>query len=231
MNYLSMNNAYRGADDNSRHDEVQNLTGQNALPQAEYDISSYFYRFFACGGKEMLFLEPEQAVLVRTSCIGRSRARMPYGELANVDHDEFFACMHAIKAPPLFDAAMPGCGCQTEKVEQVVFELHRRMQARGDTGIIRKVERLSENFGGFDQRLQRMEGMMDTMFRTVTGQEPPPQQQMTLPAGSTSSGSGGNNSTNSTTAGATGTALAAPLLQPVQARAMTGGVVAPVNQT
>lgn len=226
MNYLSMNNAYRGADDNSRHDEVQNLTGQNALPQAEYDISSYFYRFFACGGKEMLFLEPEQAVLVRTSCIGRSRARMPYGELANVDHDEFFACMHVIAAPPLFDAAMPGCGCQGEKVEKVVFELHRRMQARGDTGIIRKVERLNEDFGGFDQRLQRMEGMMDTMFRTVTGQEPPPQQQIMT----ASSGSGGNS--NSTNAGPTGTALATPLLQPVQGRrAMTGGgVAAPVSQ-
>lgn len=80
----------------------------------------------------MLILEHEEAVKIDTNLCGKSVSRRPYGELGSVDKANCFCCVHASSN---LGPISPGCGCNVEEVDKIVFELKRRMKGRGDTGM------------------------------------------------------------------------------------------------
>lgn len=101
--------------------------------------------------KQRLILEPEEAILITSTCCsesgtagwtdwsrgsmalcaGTANERRPYGELGSVD--KITAC--GVCATFQFRSASvsPGWGCSDKLVEDIVTELKARMKARGDT--------------------------------------------------------------------------------------------------
>jgi hypothetical protein len=111
----------------------------------EYDVTDCSTQFCCCGSK-ILTLEPEEAVLKTTTCVGGSTKRLPYGDLGSVEKVEACGCCASFKSnlSPDTDEGKapiaPGCGCSGELVTEIVEELKSRMKHRGNTGNILRAE-------------------------------------------------------------------------------------------
>lgn len=128
------------------------VTDTKAFDEKEYDVTDVFCQFLACVscpltfiplipgimGKKELILSPEE-VFFNVNCCGicGSKQRRPYGELGSVDAINFLCCVGVNSGVGSF---FPGCGCRHQFVTEIVHELKTRMQARGDTGQIRKLD-------------------------------------------------------------------------------------------
>jgi len=118
------------------------------LNEEEFETTSTCSKILFCGMlKQGLTLEPEEAVLTTTTCFSSTSKRMPYGELGSVEHTTAFGCCHTFTSNlnPTGDGGQPlpiapGCGCESELVEEIVSQLKARMKGRGDTGNIRRAE-------------------------------------------------------------------------------------------
>mmetsp|Transcript_1675 Transcript_1675/g.5009 ORF Transcript_1675/g.5009 Transcript_1675/m.5009 type:complete len:132 (-) Transcript_1675:72-467(-) len=88
----------------------------------------------------MLYLEPEEAVLVTKTICCTENKRRPYGELGSVDKlTSFGCCSYFMYAENM---VTPACCCAGDLVEEIVTELKARMKARGDTGQITRAEQM-----------------------------------------------------------------------------------------
>lgn len=68
---------------------------------------------------------------------GKHVSKRPYGELGSVDRS---TCLCCISVESAFGPISPGCGCDTERVDEIVMELKQRMRQRGDTAQIQRTE-------------------------------------------------------------------------------------------
>ena len=55
-----------------------------------------------------------------------------------------------------FGPLSPGCGCETEKVDDMVADLKQRMRQRGDTAQIQRAEETLERLDQVDAKLVRI---------------------------------------------------------------------------
>jgi hypothetical protein len=83
---------------------------------------------------------------------GTNIAKHPYGELGSVGRGNCFCCVSADSA---FGPISPGCGCDGEKVDDVVTILKERVRARGDTGQIQRTEQTLQRLHEVDTKLVR----------------------------------------------------------------------------
>jgi hypothetical protein len=81
---------------------------------------------------------------------GNHVSKRPYGELGSVDRS---TCMCCISAESAFGPLSPGCGCDTERVDFIVYELKRRMRERGDTAQINRAEETLARLDEVDTKL------------------------------------------------------------------------------
>jgi hypothetical protein len=113
-----------------------------------FDTTSTLAKILCCGTqKQLLHLDPEEAVLKTTNCISSTEKRLPYGELGSVDQSTNCCCLqgfssnlsdaneHGTKTP-----IVPGCGCAGGLVDDIVAELQARMKGRGNTGNMHRSE-------------------------------------------------------------------------------------------
>lgn len=91
-------------------------------------------------GTKKLILEEEEVVYEVNCCLCNLNTRRPYGELQNVDVCKFLCCTGL--STSLFGGCIvcPGTGCSYGLVNEVVYEMKKRMKDRGDTGQIRRTE-------------------------------------------------------------------------------------------
>ena len=94
-----------------------------------------------CTLEQKLFLEPEEAHLVTTTCCSTETQRRPYGELMAVEHLKCLGCCHCFQFGTETKVS-PQCFCAESLVAEIVKELKTRMKARGDTGQIKRAEQL-----------------------------------------------------------------------------------------
>ena len=83
---------------------------------------------------------------------GKNVAKHPYGELGSVERGNCCCCVAADSA---FGPISPGCGCDGEKVDDIVTVLKERMRARGDTAQIKRTEETLERLQEVDAKLVR----------------------------------------------------------------------------
>ena len=86
----------------------------------------------------------------RSDLCGRHVSKRPYGELGSVDRGTCLCCVNADSA---FGPISPGCGCETEKVDDIVSELKARMRQRGDTAQINRAEETLKRLDEVDAKL------------------------------------------------------------------------------
>jgi hypothetical protein len=60
-----------------------------------------------------------------------------------------------VSAVSSFGAISPGCGCESEIVDEIVTELKKRMRSRGDTGQIQRTEQLLARLEIVESKLVR----------------------------------------------------------------------------
>ena len=111
-------------------------------------------------GKKTLMLESEELVLQTECCYYDDISRKPYGEVGSVEKMSLCCCSCLYWEKRVKCPLAVGWGCEGERVDEIVGELHKRMKARGDTGQIQKLEEVMEEV----QRLKReMKGMNVSM--------------------------------------------------------------------
>ena len=138
---------------------MQELTGARAVKGFErktYDVTDTCCQVVCClccpvtfmplipgvMGSKTLSLEEEEAVLnVNCPCC-KINTRRPYGELGSVDAHRCCCCVGvgselSNKAP-----IYPGTGCNVALVDEIVAELKKRQQQRGDQGQIQRTEQV-----------------------------------------------------------------------------------------
>lgn len=79
-------------------------------------------------------------------------AKHPYGELGSVERGNCCCCVSADSA---FGPISPGCGCDADKVDDIVTVLKERVRARGDTAQIKRTEETLERLQQVDAKLVR----------------------------------------------------------------------------
>jgi len=83
---------------------------------------------------------------------GNHVSKRPYGELGSVDRG---TCLCCVSAESAFGPISPGCGCEEEKVDDIVNELKTRMRQRGDTAQINRAEETLRRLDEVDAKLVR----------------------------------------------------------------------------
>ena len=83
---------------------------------------------------------------------GKNVAKHPYGELGSVERGNCCCCVAADSA---FGPISPGCGCDGEKVDDIVTVLKERMRSRGDTAQIKLTEETLLQLQKVDEKLVR----------------------------------------------------------------------------
>jgi hypothetical protein len=91
-------------------------------------------------GKKTLILEPEEVVLKIDCPCYKIDTRRPYGELGSVDKINCLCCVGVGggNLPPV----LIGSGCEADRVQEIVNELKRRQQQRGDQGQIQRADQM-----------------------------------------------------------------------------------------
>ena len=100
---------------------------------------------YICCGNTKLILGEEEAEMIKTACCGicNSKKRSPYGEIGSVD-STFTCCFYGFGAASLMPEGVQsqctGLGCERDKVDQIVAELKKRQEMRGDRAKVRLAE-------------------------------------------------------------------------------------------
>ena len=76
--------------------------------------------------------------------------KLPYGELGSVAKGNCLCCVSARSGVGDFQ---PGCGCNEERVDEIVSELKTRMRARGDTAQILRTEETLKRLDVLDAKI------------------------------------------------------------------------------
>eukprot|EP00978_Attheya_sp_CCMP212_P002821 scaffold5798_cov61-Attheya_sp.AAC.2 len=111
----------------------------------EIDASMNFLLWLACcpftvGAvpyKTTLMLDGEEVNKTDVNLCGKTVSRRPYGELGSVDKSNCLCCYSVTSG---LGEIAPGCGCDEQKVDEIVSDLKQRMKGRGDTGQIARAE-------------------------------------------------------------------------------------------
>ncbi|KAL7469900.1 hypothetical protein ACHAXS_010144 [Conticribra weissflogii] len=109
----------------------------------EYDVTCCL-EYLHCGSTKLI-LGKEEAEMKRNVCFGlcNSTKRGPYGELGTVDIAHV-CCFIGFAANSLMlqqgQCQSTGCGCEQQKVNEIVTELKRRQAFRGDRAKVRLAE-------------------------------------------------------------------------------------------
>mmetsp|Transcript_7883 Transcript_7883/g.16244 ORF Transcript_7883/g.16244 Transcript_7883/m.16244 type:complete len:158 (+) Transcript_7883:255-728(+) len=129
----------------------------------EHDVTCCCEVLF-CGGSRLILSE-EDAELVKTCCFGacESKKRGPYGELGTVDSGSC-CCFYGFAAASLMSSdgeiQCTGCGCETEKVDNIVQELKMRQGMRGDGAKTRMAE---STIASLDLLHKKMDAIMNKL--------------------------------------------------------------------
>jgi len=114
-----------------------------------------------------LTLEEEEAYYEVHCGICNADTRRPYGELGSVDKTNVLCCKGV--SSDLFRGwcVAPGCGCQEEKVDEIVAELKARMKERGDTGQIRRTDEVVEEVRALREDVSEMKEDMKKIMQAL----------------------------------------------------------------
>ena len=115
-----------------------------------------------CTLEQKLFLEPEEAHLVTTTCCSTQTQRRPYGELQAVEHLRCLGCCHCFQFAET--KVSPQCFCAGDLVAEIVKELKTRMKARGDTGQIQRAETMLEELKEVQHDVEAMNSKIDAIL-------------------------------------------------------------------
>ena len=102
----------------------------------------------------------EEEVELRKSCcmgIMKSKKRGPYGEMGTVDAVNtccFVGFAVASLMPPEQGSQCTGCGCEGDKVDDIVTELKSRQAFRGDRAKVRMAEATLQQLGELNQKVR-----------------------------------------------------------------------------
>mmetsp|Transcript_19058 Transcript_19058/g.44394 ORF Transcript_19058/g.44394 Transcript_19058/m.44394 type:complete len:156 (+) Transcript_19058:75-542(+) len=117
--------------------------------------------------KTTLHLGTEEVTKTDVSICGQSVSKRPYGELGSV---EKATCLCCVNASSSFGDICPGCGCETDLVEDLVRELKDRQRGRGDTAQIKRAEQTL-------QRLDDIESKLDAIMSHLKIPDPGPMER------------------------------------------------------
>ena len=131
-----------------------------------------------CTLEQKLFLEPEEAHLVTTTCCSTQTQRRPYGELQAVEHLKCFGCCHCFQFAET--KVSPQCFCAGDLVAEIVKELKKRMKARGDTGQIKRAEQLLGEIQILKAQAKNTDAKLDAILKHLNIDAPPPTAAATV---------------------------------------------------
>ena len=106
--------------------------------------------FGAVPYKTTLKLDSEEVTKTDIAICGKAQSKRPYGELGSVDRSNCCCCVSVSSA---FGPISPGCGCETELVDDIVAQLKVRMRDRGDTAQIQRAEQTLERLDAMEHKL------------------------------------------------------------------------------
>ena len=106
--------------------------------------------FGAIPYKTTLRLDNEEVTKTDIAICGKAESKRPYGELGSVDRSNCCCCVGVNSA---CGPISPGCGCNPEKVDDIVGELKGRMRTRGDTAQIQRTEQTLQRLDEVDAKL------------------------------------------------------------------------------
>ena len=132
---------------------------KNPFPHKEYDITpicTQLLCFLGAPYKIMLNLEPEFAFVETKNICGSNRSRIPYGEM-NVD--KLTQCCFVS-----VNGWSPGCGCDSETVDQIAHDLQARVGARGITGQLQKTEIMMEHLQRLEKKMSEIDRKLDLLL-------------------------------------------------------------------
>jgi len=153
---------------------------KTVFEHADYETTNCCFRVCTCGmGHDHLFLEPEEVVREVTDCCSASKQRRPYGELGSVDATRCCFCFTSVSTN--FGALSPGCGCETDLVEEIAAELKQRMKARGDTGNIQRQEETIQLVLEVLKRVEHQDLRLNALMQQMSVPVPPPPAQQAMP--------------------------------------------------
>ena len=152
----------------------------------EYNVTNYFEKFWiipgiiplCCTLEQKLFLEPEEAHLVTTTCCSTQTQRRPYGELQAVEHLKCLGCCHCFQFAET--KVSPQCFCAEDLVAEIVKELKTRMKSRGDTGQIKRAEQLLGEIQILKAQAQNTDAKLDAILKHLNIDAPPPTAAATV---------------------------------------------------
>ena len=136
----------------------------NQFPTKQYDVTNLIAKACSCCIlTEQLTLEPEEVVFRRGTLCDTYTRRLPYGELGSVDKNTSCGCCSQtmLKDVPI----VPGLGCESGLVEEIVAELKARMKERGDTGNIQRAEMQIDMITSMQGEMKDLQGKLDLVIK------------------------------------------------------------------
>merc|ERR1719197_2378817 len=114
---------------------------ENLMPKFDvksYDVTNY-NEFCGSCVVSTLVMELNEVVLKKKNCIWRKKQRRPYAQLSSVETYKMNCDICIVLSTDMFPAMIDpkgnahggltsGCGCDTEKMEEVAKELRQRME-------------------------------------------------------------------------------------------------------
>ncbi|KAL7537919.1 hypothetical protein ACHAXR_008158 [Thalassiosira sp. AJA248-18] len=156
----------------------ETLTGSKDVQRFELreeDVTCCIERLF-CGSTKLTMGEEE--VELKTSCcagICNGTKRGPYGEMGTVDAVNtccFVGFAASSLMPPDKGSQCTGCGCEGERVNDIVTELKRRQAFRGDRAKVRMAEATIQQLGELNKKV-------DLIMEHLKLEKPPVSAEMT----------------------------------------------------
>ncbi|CAM9826357.1 unnamed protein product [Phaeothamnion confervicola] len=105
-------------------------------------------------------LEAEEAVFSSQCPCCNIETRRPYGELGSVDSTNCCCCVGVGSGLTGGMAVFPGCGCDAALVNEIVAEMKKRQQERGDTAQLLRTEEQAE-------QMALLHAKMDAVMRQL----------------------------------------------------------------
>lgn len=110
----------------------------DVFTREEYNLTEGCCGPICCTSK-MLYLEPEEVLLITSTPCTKQTKRFPYGQLGNVVTAKSCCCIVQVNSKEL-GTISTGYGRDKKMVLEIADHLKTRMKARGDTGNIKRQE-------------------------------------------------------------------------------------------
>jgi hypothetical protein len=140
---------------------AQQFNRETLFERKEYDMTSCCHKGCTCGGKQMLYMDPEEVRVETTTpcccCIptfAKSDSIRPYGQLGEVLQAKGCGCLASVGSS--MGPMSPGWGCEEALVAEVAEELKLRQRARGAQGNIQRQEEINNLVMAQDARLTKV---------------------------------------------------------------------------